>query len=192
MVSFLWTTRQQVTELLASTTTAWLIQNCIAKSYTVSTSFRFGWFPATIRDFMRILICEALHFFIFIAAFWSRPIVIPQLHCIVRIDKSFISGWRVPQQWHIWLDGNHLSTFMKCFPRSKSLYSSMDKNIPYPLSKVALPLPKPLFAIERIFRFSTQTTSYWLAISVDCLCRWSNRWLAICLWILFILRSCLI
>ena len=32
--------------LLVSTTTAYLIQSCTNKSYTVSTSVRFGWFPA--------------------------------------------------------------------------------------------------------------------------------------------------
>ena len=39
-----WTTRQQVTELPVSTTTAWLTRYRVAKSYAVSTGVRLGLF----------------------------------------------------------------------------------------------------------------------------------------------------
>ena len=99
-------------------------------------------------------------FSILMATLWSRLIVSPQSHIILRLDKSLISGCTVLQQLQIYDDGNHLSTLTRYLFLSDSLYSSMFSNMPYPLSSVALPLPKLRFAIERIFMDPTQTTSY--------------------------------
>ena len=80
-------------------------------------------------------------FRILMAAFWSWLIVRPQAHIILRLTKSFISVCNAPQRWQICDDGNHLSIFTRYLFLSDSLYSNKDKNISYPLSKVALPTP---------------------------------------------------
>jgi hypothetical protein len=57
---------------------------------------------------------------------------------------------------------------IKYLPLSFSLYSSIDRNIPYPLSRVALPLPKPLLDIALMFRDSThrEITAFGSAVSL--------------------------
>ena len=111
----------------------------------------------------------------FIAAFISRSITAPQSgQRYVRTLSGIF--WRYPQQLHSWEDGYHLSTLISGFPRSRSLYESIAVNIPYPLSLVALPFPKSLFAIARRFRSSIHTPSYRLAISVDRFCKKSFLW----------------
>ena len=146
--------------------------------------------PPFMQAYAAFLSIRRPSFFMLIAAFWSRSMISPQSQRIFRMERSFISGCICPQQWHSWLEGYHLSTLIRYFPRSDSLYSSMFRNIPYPLSRVAFPFPKPLFAIAFKFRSSTQTTSYRLAIPVDILCKVSFRWFAIWCWIRFTFLSC--
>lgn len=147
-------------ELPASTIVAWAARQ--PTSYTMSTGVEFGLFHpyCALYYYATSWSRRSPSLRTLAAAFWSRLMVIPQSHCRTRIRRFFISGCSVPQQLQIWLLGNHLLTLTRYLFRSDSLYSSMDKNIPYPLSRVAFPLPKPLFDKDRRFRSSTHTTSY--------------------------------
>ena len=95
------------------------------------------------------------------AAFWSRLIVFPQSHFIVRFVRSFISLCIVPQQWHICDDGYHLSALIRYLFLSVSLYASIDRNIPYPLSRAALP---PYFSHKMLYIRSGKEMCYNIAI----------------------------
>ena len=77
-------------------------------------------------------------FIIFIAAFSSLFRVCPhsQVH---TLSDNLRSLFTVPQNRHILLDGNHLSITISCFPLSASLYDSIVRNIPKPLSFVDFP-----------------------------------------------------
>ena len=97
------------------------------------------------------------------AAFTSRSIRFPHSHMYVRSDKAS-SFFLFPHTLHILLDAKYLSTFIRYFPRSSSLYPSIERNCPYPLSCIPFPKCRPP-AIPFRFRFSTHTASYFSARS---------------------------
>ena len=66
---------------------------------------------------------------ILVAAFTSRSIRFPHSHRYVRSDNAS-SFFLCPHTLHILLDPKYLSTFIRYFPRSSSLYPSMAKSIP--------------------------------------------------------------
>ena len=61
------------------------------------------------------------------AAFTSRSIRFPHSHRYVRSDNAS-SFFLCPHTLHILLDAKYLSTFIRYFPRSSSLYPSMERN----------------------------------------------------------------
>ena len=69
------------------------------------------------------------------AAFTSRSIRFPHSHRYIRSDNAS-SFFLCPHTLHILLDAKYLSTFIRYFPRSSSLYPSMEgtDSIRYPVS----------------------------------------------------------
>ncbi len=61
------------------------------------------------------------------AAFTSRSIRFPHSHRYIRSDNAS-SFFLCPHTLHILLDAKYLSTFIRYFPRSSSLYPSMERN----------------------------------------------------------------
>ena len=115
----------------------------------------------------------------FIAALWSRLCVVPQLLHVQFLSASVRSSFMRPQTLQVLLDGYHLSILAKVFPCDVSLYSSIVRNIPKPLSLVDLPsFREP--AIPRRFISSTNTASYCLAIAVLSVWQKFFLWLAVC------------
>src|SRR5699024_270533 len=54
--------------------------------------------------------------------------------------RMFIGiDWVFPQFEQVFVEGNHLSILISCFPCSFSLYCKKDVNIPHPLSATFLP-----------------------------------------------------
>ncbi len=56
-----------------------------------------------------------------------------------RMPRSFVSGFLYPHTEQVWLEGNHLSIRISCFPSSSSLYFRKVVNMPHPLSWTDLP-----------------------------------------------------
>ena len=114
----------------------------------------YGSFLCYYAHFLYILFPS---FRILTAAFTSRSIRFPHSHRYVRSDNAS-SFFLCPHTLHILLDAKYLSTFIRYFPRSSSLYPSMERNWPYPLSCIPFPKCRPP-AIPFRFRSSTHTAS---------------------------------
>ena len=79
-----------------------------------------------------VLLCTFLYilfpsFRILTAAFTSRSIRFPHAHRYIRSDNAS-SFFLCPHTLHILLDAKYLSTFIRYFPRSSSLYPSRERN----------------------------------------------------------------
>ena len=114
----------------------------------------YGSFLCYYAHFLYILFPS---FRILTAAFTSRSIRFPHSHRYIRSDNAS-SFFLCPHTLHILLDAKYLSTFIRYFPRSSSLYPSMERNWPYPLSCIPFPKCRPP-AIPFRFRSSTHTAS---------------------------------
>ena len=86
----------------------------------------YGSFLCYYAHFLYILFPS---FRILTAAFTSRSIRFPHSHRYIRSDNAS-SFFLCPHTLHILLDAKYLSTFIRYFPRSSSLYPSMAKSIP--------------------------------------------------------------
>ena len=84
----------------------------------------YGSFLCYYAHFLYILFPS---FRILTAAFTSRSIRFPHSHRYVRSDNAS-SFFLCPHTLHILLDAKYLSTFIRYFPRSSSLYPSMERN----------------------------------------------------------------
>ena len=96
----------------------------------------YGSFLCYYAHFLYILFPS---FRILTAAFTSRSIRFPHSHRYIRSDNAS-SFFLCPHTLHILLDAKYLSTFIRYFPRSSSLYPSMERNRPYPLSCIPFPI----------------------------------------------------
>ena len=85
----------------------------------------YGSFLCYYAHFLYILFPS---FRILTAAFTSRSIRFPHSHRYIRSDNAS-SFFLCPHTLHILLDAKYLSIFIRYFPRSSSLYPSMDKFI---------------------------------------------------------------
>ena len=84
----------------------------------------YGSFLCYYAHFLYILFPS---FRILTAAFTSRSIRFPHSHRYIRSDNAS-SFFLCPHTLHILLDAKYLSTFIRYFPRSSSLYPSMERN----------------------------------------------------------------
>ena len=121
---------------------------------------------------LRIFFCAVRHilyrsFFpssrILTAAFTSRSIRFPHSQTYILSDNANSFSYVHIHCKSCSMQNNGLP-FIRCFPRSSSLYPSMDRNCPYPLSCTPFPRCSPP-DIPCRFRSSTHTASYLSASS---------------------------
>ena len=106
---------------------------------------------------------------ILIAAFRSLSISFPHVQRYTLSDNPS-SFFIFPHLLHFLLEGKKRSTFTNSFPFQSSLYSSIFRNIPYPLSCTLFPKCRH-WLIAFISISSTATISYWSVILRLSLCR---------------------
>src|SRR5699024_12645649 len=76
-------------------------------------------------------------FLILMSELYSLSRFSPHKHAYVRMFIGI--DWVFPQFEQVFVEGNHLSILISCFPCSFSLYCKKDVNIPHPLSATFLP-----------------------------------------------------
>ena len=99
----------------------------------------------------------------FIAALWSRLCVVPQPLHVQLLSASVRSSFMRPQTLQVLLDGYHLSILAKVFPCDVSLYSSIVRNMPKPLSLVDLPSFREPAIPRRFISSTTRHHTAWLS-----------------------------